>query len=300
MIPTVVAVILWKWLLNNQFGLVNYPACRLRPDRPADQLDGPQLDHGLADPDQRLAVLSLRRAGGAGAPADASRRNSTMPPRWTAPRRCGACGTSPCRSSGGAVRHGAAARHLDVHEVRHRVADHPGRRRREVHPHAAGLRLSAHLQLLPGGHGRGDRGRDVPDSGRSPPSSISASGGGRRRCERRRRPSWRSRSRVLSLASWRCPSSGWSRPPSSPRRRSSPGRPTCCRATSRSANIERLFAQTNFLIYFRNSVFVASCTVVLTLLVSVPGAYGLTRFRYPRPRAARRPASCSPTCSRRS
>ena len=24
MIPTVVAVILWKWLLNNQFGLINY------------------------------------------------------------------------------------------------------------------------------------------------------------------------------------------------------------------------------------------------------------------------------------
>ena len=24
MIPTMVAVILWKWLLNNQYGLVNY------------------------------------------------------------------------------------------------------------------------------------------------------------------------------------------------------------------------------------------------------------------------------------
>jgi ABC-type glycerol-3-phosphate transport system permease component len=46
------------------------------------------------------------------------------------------------------------------------------------------------------------------------------------------------------------------------------------------ANIERLFAQTNFLIYFRNSVFVSLCTVMLTLLVAVPGAYGLTRYRY--------------------
>jgi ABC-type glycerol-3-phosphate transport system permease component len=45
-------------------------------------------------------------------------------------------------------------------------------------------------------------------------------------------------------------------------------------------NVERLFAQTNFLVYFRNSVFVSSCTVVLTLIIAVPGAYGLTRFRY--------------------
>jgi ABC-type glycerol-3-phosphate transport system permease component len=46
------------------------------------------------------------------------------------------------------------------------------------------------------------------------------------------------------------------------------------------ANIERLFERTNFLVYFRNSVVVSSCTVVLTLLFSVPGAYGLTRFRF--------------------
>ena len=45
-------------------------------------------------------------------------------------------------------------------------------------------------------------------------------------------------------------------------------------------NAERLFAQTNFLLYFRNSVFVSSCTVALTLMFAVPGAYGLTRFRY--------------------
>jgi ABC-type glycerol-3-phosphate transport system permease component len=45
-------------------------------------------------------------------------------------------------------------------------------------------------------------------------------------------------------------------------------------------NLTRLFEQTNFLIYFRNSVVVSSMTVVLTLLVGVPGAYGLTRFRF--------------------
>ena len=39
-VPTVVAVILWKWLLNSQFGLINYLLEERRPRRPADQLDG--------------------------------------------------------------------------------------------------------------------------------------------------------------------------------------------------------------------------------------------------------------------
>jgi multiple sugar transport system permease protein len=46
------------------------------------------------------------------------------------------------------------------------------------------------------------------------------------------------------------------------------------------ANIVRLFEQTRFLVYFRNSVFVASATVLLTLAVATPGAYSLTRFRF--------------------
>ena len=46
------------------------------------------------------------------------------------------------------------------------------------------------------------------------------------------------------------------------------------------ANIVRLLEQTRFLVYFRNSVFVASATVLLTLAVVTPGAYSLTRFRF--------------------
>jgi multiple sugar transport system permease protein len=46
------------------------------------------------------------------------------------------------------------------------------------------------------------------------------------------------------------------------------------------ANIVRLIEQTRFLVYFRNSVFVASATVLLTLAVATPGAYSLTRFRF--------------------
>jgi ABC-type glycerol-3-phosphate transport system permease component len=45
-------------------------------------------------------------------------------------------------------------------------------------------------------------------------------------------------------------------------------------------NLSRLFAETRFLTYFRNSLVVSFATVGLTLLVSVPAAYGLTRFRF--------------------
>jgi ABC-type glycerol-3-phosphate transport system permease component len=47
------------------------------------------------------------------------------------------------------------------------------------------------------------------------------------------------------------------------------------------ANLERLFAETRFLTYLRNSFMVALSTVALTLLVAVPAAYSLTRFRFP-------------------
>jgi multiple sugar transport system permease protein len=45
-------------------------------------------------------------------------------------------------------------------------------------------------------------------------------------------------------------------------------------------NLARLFAETRFLTYFRNSLIVSFATVALTLLVSVPAAYALTRFRF--------------------
>jgi ABC-type glycerol-3-phosphate transport system permease component len=46
------------------------------------------------------------------------------------------------------------------------------------------------------------------------------------------------------------------------------------------SNIVRLFQETRFLDYFRNSVIVASATVLLTLALATPGAYSLTRFRF--------------------
>src|SRR5947208_15437492 len=44
-------------------------------------------------------------------------------------------------------------------------------------------------------------------------------------------------------------------------------------------NLSRLFAETRFLTYFRNSLIVSFATVGLTLLVSVAAAYGLPRVR---------------------
>ncbi len=46
------------------------------------------------------------------------------------------------------------------------------------------------------------------------------------------------------------------------------------------ANFERLFEQTRFLIYFRNSVFISFTTVVLTITIGSAGAYSLTRFKF--------------------
>lgn len=45
-------------------------------------------------------------------------------------------------------------------------------------------------------------------------------------------------------------------------------------------NYTTLFAETNFPIYFRNSVIVALATVVLSLVISALGAYALTRLRF--------------------
>jgi multiple sugar transport system permease protein len=46
-------------------------------------------------------------------------------------------------------------------------------------------------------------------------------------------------------------------------------------------NLGRLFVETRFLTYFHNSLTVSFATVALTLIVSVPAAYSLTRFRFP-------------------
>ena len=46
------------------------------------------------------------------------------------------------------------------------------------------------------------------------------------------------------------------------------------------ANFDRLFEQTRFLTYFKNSVFVSTSAVVLTMTIASAGAYSLTRFKF--------------------
>jgi ABC-type glycerol-3-phosphate transport system permease component len=46
------------------------------------------------------------------------------------------------------------------------------------------------------------------------------------------------------------------------------------------ANFDRLFEQTRFLTYFKNSLFVSTSAVLLTMAIASAGAYSLTRFKF--------------------
>jgi ABC-type glycerol-3-phosphate transport system permease component len=56
--------------------------------------------------------------------------------------------------------------------------------------------------------------------------------------------------------------------------------PTLWPSTFDLSSLQRLFDETRFLTYFRNSVVVSLATVGLTLVLSAPAAYSLTRFRF--------------------
>jgi multiple sugar transport system permease protein len=56
--------------------------------------------------------------------------------------------------------------------------------------------------------------------------------------------------------------------------------PTLLPAHPTATNFIRLITETNFLVFFRNSLTVSLTTVLLTLTVSALGAYSLTRYRF--------------------
>jgi multiple sugar transport system permease protein len=56
--------------------------------------------------------------------------------------------------------------------------------------------------------------------------------------------------------------------------------PTLIPRTWTLDNLQRLFAETKALTYFRNSVVVSLSTVAITIAVATPAAYSLTRFRF--------------------
>jgi len=56
--------------------------------------------------------------------------------------------------------------------------------------------------------------------------------------------------------------------------------PTLVPARPTTTNFSRLMAETNFLVFFQNSLVVSLTTVFLTLTVSALGAYSLTRYTF--------------------
>ena len=122
--------------------------------------------------------------------------------------------------------------------------------------------------LLRSRQGRRDGRADVPGARGGRPRSTSASGSGRRTCEpqpfqpvRSARSLWR-RSRCWSSRPFRSP--GWPRPPSSSRRDLRDATDAVA-AHLHARPCRRLFAETRFLTYFRNSLIVSPATVALTL-----------------------------------
>lgn len=57
--------------------------------------------------------------------------------------------------------------------------------------------------------------------------------------------------------------------------------PTLLPPNPTAGNFARLFSQTNFLVYFRNSMICAWAATTLSVALGAVGAYSLTRFRYP-------------------
>ena len=123
------------------------PDRKCRPCRPADQLDGQGLDHGLAHHRQRLAVFSVR--GDRRARAAPNGSAGTLRSRACRRRQCAAA-FLPCHAAAAqerAVRDRASSQHLDVHEIRHALADDPGRRGGNLYPHACRSTLTCARSL---------------------------------------------------------------------------------------------------------------------------------------------------------
>src|SRR4029453_4780535 len=252
------------------------PGQRGRGARPGG-LARTRLHHDRADRHQRVAVLPVRGGDLPGAATDHRARAvrgrdggrglgvAAIPARDPAPDR------------ERALRHRSPAQHLDVPQVRPGVA--AGRRRRgePLHPNPAGVRLRPQLHLPAGRHGRlagRDHVRDAPGRHRGVLPHVQERGG----LLVRRAGALYGAGLVLLLAAafplfWML---------------STALKPSGeIFATPRFValhppleNFRRLFADTSFFVFFRNSVLVAGATVLLTLAVSSLGAYALTRYRF--------------------
>jgi multiple sugar transport system permease protein len=148
MIPTVVAVILWKWMLNNQFGLINFGLVSLGiSSEPINWFGRSYIMASLilVSVWQFFPSCCLRCWRGCRA----------FRPSFTTRRRVDGAGPV-ARFVFVTLPQLASVLFITIllrsiwmfHQVRHGMADDAGRRRRALHPHHAGLRLPADVQLL--------------------------------------------------------------------------------------------------------------------------------------------------------
>ncbi len=100
MIPTIVAVILWKWLLNDMYGVVNYWLLAIGiVEEPISWLGADHIMFSVVVmsiwqffPFVLLTILARLQT---------IPEKLTRPPRWTGPRPSSASSTSPSRRSAG-------------------------------------------------------------------------------------------------------------------------------------------------------------------------------------------------------
>ena len=119
LLPTIVVGLVFKWILNPEYGIVNQVLMDLRPDRAADQLlRRAEHRHVLGDRRDRLAVRQLRGAADPG-PA-AGDQPQALRGRQGQRRRAGPLllRRHVAQPSHHLAADRAVARHLDVQQVR--------------------------------------------------------------------------------------------------------------------------------------------------------------------------------------
>ena len=159
MVAPAVGATIWLWLLEPQFGVVNYllQAARPRSRAPLAWLGEPGARVRVGGRRRRLARRAVRDAADARRPADDSRASSTRRRRSTARARGSASATSRCRTCATSL---VVASTLDIiNTIRHYdiIGVMTGRRTRRRDRGAAGAALQHGVPRQPLRRGRRDR-----------------------------------------------------------------------------------------------------------------------------------------------
>ena len=285
MLPTIVVVILMRWIFNDSYGVLKF----------ALETSG-LVDRAYVwfDPDNIMLTLILvstwtffpfvlisvlarlqtisqelydaAKVDGAGLLRAVPARDAA------ADRQC-------------AVRRGAAALHVHVHEVRPDLFVRRCRRARHVRAHVADLHVRQVVRRVAGRHGRGALGHHVHDARRLRSPLFPHLPPGREPMTRNAATASLGRLIVYgsaALLTFLCgfPLLWMVLTSIKPDREILTPVPTFWTSQPTLGAYGRLFAETKFLTYFWNSIFVAGCATLLTILVATLAAYGITRFRF--------------------